>query len=79
MSVYIPQGVLYLPVLALWITLVGALLNREGPIVVIPVTAGALMGVVMALLNLPWLLIPVVLLWLLGLLIMIHRQRASAK
>lgn len=79
MTLHIPQGVLYLPMLALWITLVGALLNREGPVVVVPVATGVLAAVPMALLDVPWLLVPVVLLWLLGLLIMLRRHRTDAK
>lgn len=78
-TLYIPQGVLYLPALALWITLVGAMLNRETPVVVVPLVLGVGIGMVMAIMNLPWLLIPVVVFWVIGLVTMIRRQRAGAR
>ncbi|MFC4003009.1 hypothetical protein ACFS2C_13625 [Prauserella oleivorans] len=76
---YIPQGILYLPTLALWITLVGAMINREGPVVIVPVGLGAATGVAMAVMNLPWLLVPVVVLWVAGLVVMIRNQRTTAR
>ncbi|WP_116049735.1 hypothetical protein [Amycolatopsis palatopharyngis] len=74
----IPQGVLYLPVMAVWITLLGALLNRDSRIVISILALGAGIGVWMAVGDLPWLLVPVVLLWVAGLVTMIQRQRDSA-
>ncbi|MEU6646033.1 hypothetical protein ABZ863_26265 [Saccharomonospora sp. NPDC046836] len=73
----IPQGVLYLPVMAAWIALVGALLNKDGPRVVVPLVLAAGTAVVGAVAKVPWLLVPVVLLWLTGLLTMIRQHRGE--
>ncbi|MEU3271132.1 hypothetical protein ABZ639_09800 [Saccharomonospora sp. NPDC006951] len=73
----IPQWVLYLPVMAVWITLVGALINREGPWVVVPLVLAAGTAVGALATNLAWLLVPVVVLWLAGLLTMVRLHRGE--
>ncbi|MBK1783899.1 hypothetical protein [Prauserella cavernicola] len=74
----IPQGVLYLPVMAVWITLAGALINRDRMRVVAPLVVAAVTAVIAAVANMPWLLVPVVLLWLLGLLTMVREHRGES-
>ena len=75
MALNIPQGVLYLPMLALWITLVGAMLNHESVVVLTPLVFGLGVGVVMATRNVTWLFLPVIAIWLVGIGTMIYRHR----
>lgn len=70
MASQVAQGAHYLPVLAVWMALVGALLNRNGRAVLAPLIAGAIVGGVMVVAQLHWLLWPVVGLWALGLMMM---------
>ncbi|MGW5051367.1 hypothetical protein [Actinokineospora sp. NPDC004072] len=73
-----PQVVLYLPVLAVWLTLVGASLNRAGAVVIAPLAVGAAVGVAAVLTVNYWLLIPVVLAWLVGVVLMVVAERKRA-
>jgi hypothetical protein len=67
--------VMYFPVFAVWIVLVGAMINRDRAVIVVPLVIGAVVGVGAVAFDNFWLLVPVVAAWLWGLVGMIRKRR----
>ncbi|WP_439659464.1 hypothetical protein ACSHWB_45030 [Lentzea sp. HUAS TT2] len=63
---------LYLPVLAAWVALVGATLNRAAPVVVVPLAGASALGITALITDTPWLIAAVVALWLWGVVWMVR-------
>ncbi|GAA3031729.1 hypothetical protein [Actinokineospora globicatena] len=69
--------ILFLPTAAVWVVLVGALINHSGPIVTVPLGVGALLGAVAVLTQEPWFLVPVVLAWAWGVAMLVRAERRT--
>jgi hypothetical protein len=69
--------VFYLPLVAVWLVLVGAVLNGSRRLIVVPLVFGAVTGVGAVVTGIAWLLVPVVLAWLWGIVWMVRDQRRT--
>ncbi|MBP2325012.1 hypothetical protein JOF56_005397 [Kibdelosporangium banguiense] len=67
--------VLYFPVFAVWLVLIGAVVNRDRAVIVAPLVLGALVGVLAVATTNLWLLLPVLAAWVWGLAGMIMTRR----
>ncbi|PPK68398.1 hypothetical protein V5P93_004495 [Actinokineospora auranticolor] len=67
--------VFFLPTAAVWLVLVGALVNHAKPVVTVPLGCGAVLGAVAVVTQQVWLLVPVVLAWLWGIGMLVRAER----
>ncbi|MBM7774008.1 hypothetical protein JOD54_004212 [Actinokineospora baliensis] len=69
--------ILFLPTAAVWVVLIGALINHAGPVVTVPLGVGALLGAIATITQEPWLLAPVVLAWAWGVAMLVRAERGT--
>ncbi|GAA3989885.1 hypothetical protein GCM10022247_05630 [Allokutzneria multivorans] len=68
---------LYMVLAAVWLTLVGVVINDASVKVKLPVALGAATALVMVATGLAWLAAPVVVLWLVGVVLLSREQKRS--
>lgn len=75
-----PQAlILFFPLAAVWITLMGALVNGDRRPVTVSLAVGVVAGVAAIVLSQPWLLVVVVGCWAGGLGLMVRDHRADGR